>query len=205
MAGSASMRPPSTAWYEPASRHTGQSEPNMSRSTPNHEATSLTNGRRSSGDQVAQSASVTIPDSLTATFGWAASAGQAPAPPIVAAVGYAWLGDVVKHELQAGELPDRFDGGGQFPGADQQVVAEAAGLHGGEAAVHVRAREPVRVGLVVDLVTHADQPAAAGVIEEGVKVVGDAGRGQVDPADDAVDEAGHRRQVQEFARLGHAG
>jgi hypothetical protein len=59
---------------------------------------------------------------------------------------------VIDDESQPREFPHRIDGGGQLAGADQQVVAETAGLDGGQAAVHVGAREPVRIGLVVRLV-----------------------------------------------------
>lgn len=45
-----------------ASRHTGQSDPNISRSGPNHSRTFETNGRRSAGVHDDQSASVTIPE-----------------------------------------------------------------------------------------------------------------------------------------------
>ena len=114
--------------------------------------------------------------------------------------------DVIKYELQARKFPDRINGGGQLPRADQQVVGEAVCLYGGEAAVHVGAREPVRVRLVVDLVTYADQPATGGAIEERAEVVGDAGcTVQVDPPHDAVHEAGRRREVEELARLLRAG
>src|ERR1035437_3409021 len=59
--------------YDAATRHTGQSEPIISRSGPNDSKATSRNGVICSGVQCCQSASVTNPDSFHNTFGDAAS------------------------------------------------------------------------------------------------------------------------------------
>ena len=59
--------------YVADSRHTGQSEPNCIRSGPNTSSNTRKYGRKSSGSHVPQAASVNMPETLTTTFGSAAS------------------------------------------------------------------------------------------------------------------------------------
>src|SRR5215510_4989474 len=55
--------------YSPASKQTGQSEPNIKREGPNASTTKSRYGRKSAACQECQSASVTRPDSLQKMLG----------------------------------------------------------------------------------------------------------------------------------------
>ena len=71
------------------------------------------------------------------------------------------LREVVDRRTGARAAPGRRSrAAGSSRGADEQVVGEAGRLDGGEPAADVRADEPVRIGLVVDLVADPDQPVA---------------------------------------------
>jgi hypothetical protein len=59
--------------YSPASVHTGQSDPTISRSAPKHSNATSRQEWIGSGVHVFQSASVTRPDSFAITFGHAES------------------------------------------------------------------------------------------------------------------------------------
>src|SRR5260370_2334259 len=152
----ASSRPVTTPSYDVASRQTGQSEPNISRPAPNQSTTDATNGRRSGGVQEAQVASVTIPDSFTATFGSAARSGMRcrhsgsfPS----AMRGLAMWSSTNWRSGRARTVRPRLGAREPAPAGRRR----AALLHGGEPSPNIGRAQPFGIGFVVDLVPEADQ------------------------------------------------
>ena len=93
------------------------------------------------------------------------------------------------------------EGGRQLSGADEQVVDESGLADRPDPAADVVTQQPLRVGLVVDLVADPDETIAAGTRAEAGDRVGDAGIGQVDPPDDPPDERCRGCRGQELAGL----
>ena len=93
---------------------TGQSEPNRTLSAPNHSSARSTYGASSSCVHFSQSASVTSPDSLTATFGSALYTLHPGGPLPVVAVQDRGLRQVVDDERHFAVALDGRDGCGQL-------------------------------------------------------------------------------------------
>src|SRR5260370_32812983 len=72
-----------------------------------------------------------------------------------------WLGDVVEHEAYIGKVAHQLDGGWKLTGSDQEVVDQTCIADCANPAPHLRAQQPARISLVVDLVADAHQRAAA--------------------------------------------
>ena len=85
---------------------------------------------------------------------------------------------VVDHEPQLRKAARDLQRGRKLARPHEQVVREARRLHGGEAALHVVPQEPRRIGLVVHLVTDADEVRALGQRLENRR---DIGRGEYRP------------------------
>ena len=93
------------------------------------------------------------------------------------------------------------DGRRQLARPDQEVVREPGGAHGRDAPPDVGASQPVRIGLVVDLVADPDEAVAARAVPKPGDRVGDRRVGQVDPADDAGDERVAAAMARKLSRL----
>jgi hypothetical protein len=122
-------------------------------------------------------------------------------PQGVLALGDAGLGDVVEHELEAGERLNRIDRGRELASANQQVVCEPALPHGAEPSSNIGPAEPFRIVFVVDLVPDADEPAAADPGDQRIEVIANARRREIYPPDDAPDEIRAFGKLEELARL----
>ena len=151
---------------------------------------------------VAGSASVTSPDSFTATLSSAPSSAirvrHGSSSP--AAIGR--LAAVVEHEPQRGQRRDGLDRGLELCRHDEQVVDEPGVGHRRQAPPHVGAAQPPRVRLVLHAVADADQPVAAGSARERGQPIGHVIGGQVDPAHDARDGRFGVREREQFGCLG---
>ena len=112
---------------------------------------------------------------------------------------------MVDHETKPRHLPGHDQGRRQLARADQQVVGQAGRLDRRQPSPHVRTKQPVRVGLVVDLVADPDEPLPARPAAQRVERSADARIGQIDPSDHAADERDGRRGRQELAGLLEAG
>ena len=179
-----------------ASRQTGQSEPNSSRSGPNTSSAWSTYGRRSAG---VHDGPVGLGDHARRPCrrrgrgrrnGAISDAHGSSAP--VAIGGFAtWS----MTNRTSGSAPGEVEGRRQLARPDEEVVGEARRADGRDPADDVVAGQPVRVGLVVDLVADPDEAARRpGRPRSAAIGVADAGIGQVDPADDAADERRRRRR-----------
>jgi hypothetical protein len=65
---------------------------------------------------------------------------------------------VIDHESDAWQITGGRQGGRQFARPNQQVENEASCPDDREPSAHRRTQQPLRIGLVVDLVTDPDQP-----------------------------------------------
>ena len=124
---------------------------------PKQARTCSTYGRRSSTDQLDQSASVTRPESLHRHVRPAGQPGELGGPRLHDARGDGRLGEVVEHEPALGHQGGHGRRGREVLRPDQQVEGEAACGHRAQAGDHVGAEQPVGVGLVLDEAAEADQ------------------------------------------------
>ena len=114
------------------------------------------------------------------------------------------LAQVVEDEGEFGQGGGRLDAGGSWCGQDDQVVDQAGVGDGGQTAAYVRAQQPLRVGLALDLVADALEVLAAGEFAQPGELVGDVRAGEVGPADDSRDQVVLGGEGQELrGLLGH--
>ena len=144
---------------------------------------------------------MTRPDSLHDTFGSSPNGRSRLAHGSMAPDADRRLRQVVDDEPETGHLPGHDQRRRQLARADEEVVGQAGRLDRGQPAPHVRAEEPVRVGLVVDLVADPDEPLPARPAAQRVERSADAPIGQVDPSDHAADERDGRCGREELAGL----
>jgi hypothetical protein len=92
-------------------------------------------------------------------------------------------------------------GGGELPGANEQVVGEARIGELSQPVLHLVPQEPVPIVLVMNLVAHADEVVPALTVPQVGDDGADSGAGEVDPADDPGHEVGPGGDLQEVAGL----
>lgn len=108
---------------------------------------------------------------------------------------------MVEDERQTGDPGRCLSRGGQLARRDDEVVSEPRLRDGGQSAPYVGAEQPLGVGLLLDLVADADETVSARPLAQGGERVGDARRGEVDPADDSRDQVAAGREGQQLGRL----
>ena len=91
--------------------------------------------------------------------------------------------------------------GRQLSGANKDVIGQPGLPHRGDPVLHIFTQQPRRIGLVVDLVTDADQEAPTLAPAESGQGLRHRPIGQVHPADHAGDELVFRGGLEELARL----
>src|SRR5712691_881314 len=109
------------------------------------------------------------------------------------------FGDVVDDKAHAGRSARGFERRGEFPRPDQEVVGQSRSADGCEPTLHVVAKQPCRVGVVVHLVANADQLGAA---RHGLELGNGLRRvsvPEVDPTDYPGEEVRHRRGREQLA------
>ena len=161
----------------------------MSRSAPKASTASSTGWRRSSMDQVCQSASVTRPGELGHHVGQLGQGQQCAAPGGQVARGDGWSRQVVRGRPrgQAGPVPTS-SGRPAARACAPQVEGQPGRRQRGQPASHVVAGQPGRVVLVVDAVAEPDEAMATGTGAQGVDDAADLRRGEVGPAHDTEHE-----------------